>query len=193
MSNLNINNHFNEEFVELSRGLGLMKANCEREAEMKDYFVLGSLINRGRTDEYAKNGYVENDSCFFLWEGWGLDRPEINESIYWLTINGYIDQIWLDNSRLAYKVPQWILDKVDARMTQESIDRCDATIDGLKEEKLKIDPDQVGAAEAKRMADGLDQAVEVVRRERDRLKEKYDMLISRLKNVDCGVCEERER
>lgn len=178
-----ITNHFNDEYVELSRGLGLMEANCEREAEVKDYFVLGYLIKKClKSDEYKANGYVENDSCTSLWVTWGLERPVANESIYWLTINGYVEQIWLDNSRLAYRLPQWILDKakwnldkVDARKTKKSIDWADELIAGLKEH-----------------GDKYDMVVESIQRQRNSLKEKYDMLISRLKNVDCGVCEEAE-
>lgn len=172
--NQNINN-WNHEFVEMSKGLGLSNAKCGRKAEWIDYFLLGQFIFMCPFPDYKKKGYVEDDYCDWIWAQAGLERPMVNESMSWLASNGYINQIHIDKSRLAYQVPQWVLDKAEARKTKRLIDEMDALISELE----KVSQDESGIA--------------YLRGERDSLKKKYDMLISRLKNVNCGVCEEAER
>lgn len=122
MSNLNIKkNNWNDKYVNLASGLGLSIAKSELQAEWTEYFVLGYLIAKTFSDDYAEKGYVENDSCSWLWEGAGLDREEVNGARYWLSLNGYIDQIWLEGPRLAYKVAHWVIEKVNARMVDDDL------------------------------------------------------------------------
>jgi len=168
-----------DKYVGVAVGLGLGDANCEREATWNDYFVLGLLIHTCIyfSDKYEKMGYVDADSCSLLWKHSGLDEQDAHVALDWLIANGYICQIHLDKSRLAYKVVQWALDKVNVRKTRRLIASLDELISQQEKESAKTGHDQAGAAE-------------VLRSKRDGLKKEYDMLISRLKNVDCGISEE---
>ena len=184
--NINSNdNNWDNYFVKLAFDLGLSDAKRERKAELVDYYLLGQLIHMTLyiSEWHEKRGYVEADIFYWLLKTKsGLERLEAIESIYWLIINGYVSPIRMEDKRLAYKVTQWVLDKANARKTKELIDRADALLgaDGDENPKTEKDP-------AEQFLD------ESIRRERDRLKKKYDMLISRLKNVNCGISEEAER
>lgn len=122
MSNLNITkNNWNDKYVNLASGLGFTNAKSEQRATWTEYFVFGYLIAKTFSDDYAENGFVDNDSCSWLWEGSGLDREEVNEAIYWLIINDYVDQLWFEGPRLAYKVAHWVIEKVRARMVDDDL------------------------------------------------------------------------
>ena len=130
MSNSNITkNNWNDNYVNLASGLGLSIVKGEYQAEWTEYFVLGYLIAKTFSDDYAEKGYVEKDSCSWLWEDSGLADLDINFAIYWLNLNGYVDQIWLEGPRLAYKVAQWVIGTVMARMVDDDLDLVALTCD----------------------------------------------------------------
>lgn len=118
MSNSNIiKNNWNDKFVNLASGLGLSMANCERGATWKEYFVLGYLIAKGLTDDYAEKGYVEKDSCGWLWTDSGLEEQgaDVDIALNWLNRTEFIEVIWMKDQGVCYKVSAWVLDKVNAR------------------------------------------------------------------------------
>lgn len=117
MSNSNINkNDWNDKYVNLASGLGLsLPAKCERQAAWTEWFVLGYLIAKTFSDDYAEKGYVERDSCD--WSGLGFDEKDadVDIALNWLNLNEFIESIWLKDQGICYKVSEWVLDKVAVR------------------------------------------------------------------------------
>lgn len=123
-SNSNIiKNDWNDDYVNLASGLGLsLPAKCERQAAWTEWFVLGYLISRSFSEDYAEKGYVEKDSC--VWSGWGfyakdadvdIALNDVNIALHWLNYNEFIEVIWLEGPGTCYKVSNWVLEKVAVR------------------------------------------------------------------------------
>lgn len=140
----NITKNWNNKYVNLASGLGLSAIKCDWLPKWNEYFVLGYLIDKWYTDDCQKKGYSDVDSCSWLWTDSGLDREEVNEAIYWLTINEYIDQIWLDNLDLGgYKVSEWVLDKMISRKLlgmsgKADFDRLKLETERLEDENFRL-------------------------------------------------------
>lgn len=109
-------NNWNDKYVNLASGLGLsLPAKSERQASWTEWFVLGYLISKTFSDDYAEKGYMEKDSCD--WSGFGLDEQgaDVEIAMNWLNLNEFIEVIWMKGPGICYKVSEWVLDKVAVR------------------------------------------------------------------------------